>query len=242
MKTPTPQNDPIEERIKYHMACIDARKNNLPEPEAPWRKQPSRERLGHTLDGLDGTLSDLTLPERPQRRSTARPPAPKAPSSSKHTRSFATTTPRISESVTKTSEPASPMPMQPARTLLNSLPRTELKPIALLEQKSVLIESLLLRSGLLPTAIREQNLVNAVLDGYRDYERKGGEQSKTSIVQRYEVVRHFYQSGMSHFSELAEVLIPLLQACDLKELTNSRLRAEETIERIQSFTRPQHRN
>jgi hypothetical protein len=131
--------------------------------------------------------------------------------------------------------------VEPVRSVLGSLPLPPLKPIVLLEQKSVLVESLLLRSGVSQKTISEQSLVNAVLDGYQNYERKGGEQSKTSIVQRYDIARHFCYSGMSHFSELAEVIIPVLSARDVKELTNSRLRAEETIERIQSFTRPQNR-
>ena len=219
------QKDPIQERIDYHLACLEARKHGHPDPIAPWNV-PDKGTSRPTPAG--DSLGALAMPERrsyiqrdlqPAQKETPmceRKAARSASPSEKQPRPvegrFRVTVDRPLPASTKT--PATPLP----------------KPMTLVKEKEVLVDSLMLRAGVPKYIIRDEGRLRSVMSAFSTYQRQGGETSQTALVQKFEIARPFLTSGMSNFVKLAEAVIPLLAAESVQDLTNARLTAEKFID------------
>jgi hypothetical protein len=102
--------------------------------------------------------------------------------------------------------------------------------MALVKEKEVLVESLMLRAGVPKHIIHNEDRVRSVMSAFYTYQRQGEETSKTALAQKFEIARPFLSSGMSNFVKLAETVIPVLAAESVKDLTNARLTAEEFVD------------
>ncbi len=220
-----PQKDPIQERIDYHLACLEARKHGYPDPIAPWNvpdKGTSRpipagdslgalampERRSYIQRDLQPAQKENPMCERKAARSAS--PSEKQPRPVEGR--FRATVDRPVPAWTKT--PATPLP----------------KPMTLVKEKEVLVDSLMLRAGVPKYIIRDEGRVRSVMSAFSTYQRQGGETSQTALVQKFEIARPFLTSGMSNFVKLAEAVIPVLTAESVQDLTNARLTAEEFID------------
>ena len=219
------QKDPIQERIDYHLACLEARKHGHPDPIAPWnvpdkgtsRPTPAGDSLGalampehrsYIQRDLQPAQKETPMCERKAARSAS--PSEKQPRPVEGR--FRATVDRPLPASTKT--PATPLP----------------KPMTLVKEKEVLVDSLMLRAGVPKYIIRDEGRVRSVMSAFSTYQRQGGETSQTALVQKFEIARPFLTSGMSNFVKLAEAVIPLLAAESVQDLTNARLTAEKFID------------
>lgn len=234
MKTASPRNNPIDDRIAYHLACIEARRNSQPEPEAPWLKKTTGEEISPAQSEPESSYDALVTPKKsrvsraPRLSKAGVPHSPKMSRSREDESSNSTTVVPLPENKEVT------LPPQSTRTVLAFPVASSPTPIPFLETKVVVVETLLLRAGIPPKQLLQENLAHQVVQSYRDFERDGGESGKRALVHKYEIGRHFCRNGMSHFGALAVSVIRLLKATDTKELTNARLSAEETVDRFRS--------
>lgn len=234
MKTASPLSNPIDDRIAYHLACIEARRNNQTEPEAPWLKKIAGEETGPAQSEQENSYDALVTPKRARASRSPRLPKTNAPLTPKISRKSED---QPSHSITLEARPEKKevaLPSQSARTVLTFPVASSPTPISSLETKVVVVETLLLRAGIPPKRLLQENLAHQIVQSYRDFERDGGESGKRALVHKYEIGRHFCRNGMSHFGAFAEGVISLLKATDTKELTNARLSAEQTVDRFRS--------
>lgn len=236
MKFDPTSTNPIEDRIQYHLDCIEARKINSPEPEAPWLKRSSVAEAPVILGTPEPRLESLALPPRPRARDNNR--SLKVTAKIRKTETPATEVSRAPSAAlgVATEQESSPIPSQRVKAVLTIPTLKQAKPISLLSEKTALIEGLLVRAGIPAKTVKEEALSLKVLDAYQNYERNGGPESKTAVVQKYEIGRHFCRTGMSHFSEFASVIVNLLHASELKELASNRVLAEQTVDKLRCKT------
>jgi hypothetical protein len=231
MKFGPTSTNPIEERIQYHLDCLEARKINSQEPEAPWLKRSSVAEAPVILGTPEPRLESLALPPRPRARDNNR----SFKVTAKIRKTEVSRAPSAASGVA-TEQESSPIPSQRVKAVLTIPTLKQAKPISLLSEKTALIEGLLVRAGIPAKTVKEEALSLKVLDAYQNYERNGGPESKTAVVQKYEIGRHFCRTGMSHFSEFANVIVNLLHASELKELASNRVLAEQTVDKLRCKT------
>ena len=226
------QKTPIQERIDYHLACLEARKHGHPDPIAPWNV-PDKGTSRPTPAG--DSLGALAMPEhrsyiqrdlQPAQKETPMCERKAARSASPSEKQPRPVEGRFRVTVDRPL-PSSPRPL-PASTKTPATPLP--KPMTLVKEKEVLVDSLMLRAGVPKYIIRDEGRVRSVMSAFSTYQRQGGETSQTALVQKFEIARPFLTSGMSNFVKLAEAVIPLLAAESVQDLTNARLTAEEFLD------------
>lgn len=224
--------NPIEERIQYHLACLEARKRNSPEPQAPWTQSKTVEAGSINAGAPGATFETLSLPPVARPRNPIKPknPPPKAQKAETRSSGASGAPSAVSDDVRRQKSSSAALRNARAALPIPTLKQTE--PMPFLSEKTVLIDCLLIRAGIPVKTVKHEALSLKVFDAYQNFERMGAEESKTVIVQKYEIGRHFCRSGMSNFQAFADTAIPLLRASDKKEMSNAMRSAEETVARL----------
>lgn len=253
MSSHTPSNRPIPEiqrsqdtpasRVEWHLACLEARGLGLPLPPPPWETQETSALKNprppsSTLKTLAVPLP-RSLPVGSHQGAKERRAPKDSPTQNKRHGALKTgpedvlsrkplAHPELKPSSqkpveSKQSNPLSSatLPPRPAHSPHALDPRTI--QVSLLNEKKVIIASLLLRAGVPAEIIQRDNRDLAVLEHFTSYLRAPMAQT----LHKYDLGRQFITRGdVTVANKAADIVIPVLRADTKRELSIRTTEAE----------------